>query len=77
MGRRNVPKTNGHEPDHIELTGTPASIQLSATDETPEPLSEHDQTIVNAFLDTLARVALVVAGRRSATQADEGEQVEP
>ena len=61
----------------LVLTGTPASIQLSATDETPEPLSEHDQTIVNAFLDTLARVALAVAGRRSSSQADEGEKVKP
>lgn len=58
-----------------ELTGTPGSVQLSATDETPEPLNEHDQTIINAFLDTLARVALAVAGRRS-TQDDEGGEVE-
>ncbi len=63
--------------ERLVLTGTPGSIQLSATDETLEPLSEHDQSIVNAFLDTLARVALAVAGRRSAPQADEGEQVEP
>ena len=61
----------------LVLTRTPASIQLSTTDETPEPLSEHDQTIVNAFLDTLARVALAVAGRRSSSQDDEGERVEP
>ena len=60
-----------------ELTGIPGSVQLSATDETPEPLGEHDQTIVNAFLDTLARVALAVAGRRTSSPADEGEQVEP
>ena len=60
-----------------ELTGVPAPVQLSATNDTPEPLSEHDQTIVNAFLDTLARVALAVAGRRSSSQADEGEQVDP
>ena len=60
-----------------ELTGMPAYVQLSATDETPEPLGEHDQTIVNAFLDTLARVALAVAGRRTSPPADEGEQVEP
>ena len=60
-----------------ELTGIPAPVQLSATNDTPEPLSEHDQTIVNAFLDTLARIALAVAGRRSSSQTDEGEQVEP
>ena len=60
-----------------ELTGRPGSVQLSATDETPEPLGEHDQTIVNAFLDTLARVALAVAGRCSTPPADEDEQIEP
>ena len=59
-----------------ELTGIPGSVQLSATNQTLEPLSEHDQTIVNAFLETLARVALTVAGRRS-SQADEGDEVEP
>ena len=73
MIRPDVP----NEPDRVELTGIPGPVQLSATNETPEPLSEHDQTIVNAFLDTLARVALAAAGRRSATQADEDEQVEP
>ncbi len=50
---------------------------MSGTNGTLEPLSEHDQTIVNAFLDTLARVALAVAGRRSASRVDEGERVEP
>ena len=59
-----------------ELTGPPGSIQLSATNEDPEPLSEHDQTIVNAFLDTLARVALAVASRKPAP-GGEGESVDP
>ncbi len=67
---------NDSQNGHNELTGTPASVQLSATNETPEPLGEHNQTIVNAFLDTLARIALAVAGRRS-SQADEGGEVEP
>ena len=62
---------------HNELTGIPAPVQLSASNGTPEPLSEHDQTIVNAFLDTLARIALAVAGRRSSSQADDGEWVDP
>jgi hypothetical protein len=56
-----------------ELTDIPGPVQLSATNETPEPLSEHDQTIVNAFLDTLARVALATASRRSTR----GDEVEP
>ena len=68
------PSAGGSAP---ALTGPPQSVQLSATNETPEPHSEHDQTIVNAFPDTLARVAVAVAGRRSTAQADEGEQVEP
>ena len=62
---------------HNELTGIPAPVQLPASNGTPESLSEHDQTIVNACLDTLARIALAVAGRRSSSQTDEGEQVEP
>jgi len=62
--------------DQNELTGTPVSVQLSATNETPKPLSEHDETIVNAFLDTLARVALAVAGRRS-SRIDKGGELEP
>ena len=68
------PSAGGSAP---ALTGPPQSVQLSATNDTPEPLSEHDQTIVNAFLDTLARVALAVAGRRSSSHTDEGEKVEP
>ena len=59
------------------LTGLPESIQLSATNESPEPLSEHDQAAVNAFLDTLARIALAVAGRRPSSRADEVERLKP
>ena len=62
--------------DRHELTVIPGSVQLSATNETLEPLSEHDKTIVNAFLDTLAQVALAVAGRRT-THGDKGGEVEP
>ena len=68
--------TNESHSSSNELTGIPESVQLSATNQTLEPLSEHDQTIVNAFLDTLTHVALAVAGRRS-TQDDEGNEVEP
>ena len=50
---------------------------MSATNESPEPLSEHDQAAVNAFLDTLARIALAVAGRRPPSRADEVERLEP
>ena len=74
-------RENSQEPSAggsaLALTGPTQSVQLSATDETPEPISEHDQTIVNAFLDTLARVALAVAGRRPSSQVDEGGKVEP
>ena len=62
--------------DETELTGTHVIVQLSATNEIPEPLSEHDETIVNAFLDALARVALAVAGRGS-SRIDEGGELKP
>ena len=77
MAKKDVPENDGAVPRSDELTGIPAPVQLSATNETLEPLSEHDQRIVNAFLDTLARVALAVAGRRPSSQVDEGGGVEP
>jgi|GEM_PF-3372179 hypothetical protein len=47
-----------------ELTGTPGRIQLAATDDESNFESEHHAAIIEAFLDTLVRVALSIASRQ-------------
>ena len=54
------------------LTGIPACIHLAATNEGGDQADERDEIVVDAFLDTLARIALAVASRigRSGEGAD-------
>ena len=49
------------------LTGIPASIHLAATDEGGDQTDEREEIVVDAFLDTLARIALAVASRIGTT----------
>ncbi len=46
-----------------DLTGIPARIHLAAAHEGDIPATEQGQAVIDAFLDTLARIALAVAGR--------------
>jgi len=50
-----------------ELTGPEGRIQLAAPEDDTNPGGEHDTAIVEAFIDTLARVAHAVASRRQDT----------
>jgi hypothetical protein len=50
-----------------ELTGSLGQIQLAAPEDDTNPGSEHDAAIVEAFIDTLARVAHAVASRQQDT----------
>jgi len=67
-------KASAHDPpaptkDNVEegLTGIPACIHLAATNEGGDQADERDEIVVDAFLDTLARIALAVASRISTT----------
>ena len=53
--------------DSDELTGLAGRIQLAAPEDDTNPGSEHDAAIVEAFIDTLARVAYAVASRQRNT----------
>ena len=55
------------------LTGIPRRIPLAATDDETTLASEHDEIIADAFLDTLARIALAVASRAGGS-GDEGDR---
>ena len=50
-----------------ELTGTGGRIQLAAAEHEPNPGSEYDAAIVEAFVETLARIAHAVASRQQDT----------
>ncbi len=47
------------------LTGIPPCIHLAATNEGGDQADERDEIVVDAFLDTLTRIALAVASRIS------------
>ncbi len=68
-------KASAHDPpaptkDNAEegLTGIPACIHLAATNEGGDRADEWDEIVVDAFLDTLARIALAVASRISRSE---------
>ena len=50
-----------------ELTESSGRIQLAAPEDDTNPGSEHDAAIVDAFIETLARVAHAVASRQRDT----------
>ena len=50
------------------LTGIPPRIHLAATNEGGDQADERDEIVVDAFLDTLARIALAVASRISRSE---------
>ena len=52
------------------LTGIPPRIHLAATNEGGDQADERDEIVVDAFLDTLARIALAVASRISTTEEE-------
>ena len=58
--------------DSDELTGLAGRIQLAAAEDDTNPGSEHDAAIVEAFIETLARIAHSVASRKP----DQGDQEE-
>jgi len=57
-------KPSGSPTTADELTGTPGRIQLAATYDESNFESEHDAAIIDAFLDTLSRIALSIASRQ-------------
>ena len=50
------------------LTGIPPRIHLAATNEGGDQADEREEIVVDAFLDTLARIALAVASRISRSE---------
>ena len=68
-GKRRLPAPEpGVKSTGDGLTGIPASIHLAATDEGGDQTDEREEIVVDAFLDTLARIALAVASRNSKTE---------
>ena len=67
-GKRGLPAPGpGGKSAGDGLTGIPACIHLAATNEGGDQADERDEIVVDAFLDTLARIALAVASRISTT----------
>ena len=50
------------------LTGIPPRIHLAATNEGGDQADEREAIVVDAFLDTFARIALAVASRNSRSE---------
>ncbi len=68
-GRRGPPAPGpGRESAEDGLTGIPGRIHLAATNEGGDQADERDEIVVDAFLDTLARIALAVASRIDRTE---------
>ncbi len=63
-GKRSLPAPGfGGKGAGDGLTGIPPCIHLAATDEGGDQADEREEIVVDAFLDTLARIALAVASR--------------
>ena len=70
-GKRSPPAPGpGRKSAGDGLTGIPPRIHLAATNEGGDQADERDEIVVDAFLDTLARIALAVASRISTTGED-------
>ncbi len=60
----------GKESAEDGLTGIPPRIHLAATNEGGDSPDEREEIVVDAFLDTLARIALAVASRISRSEEE-------
>jgi hypothetical protein len=56
------------------LTGIPLPLQLAAASGEVEGLSEANETAVQAFIETLARIAHAVATRKAQSKQEKAER---
>ncbi len=68
-GKRSLPTPGpGRKSAEDGLTGIPPCIHLAATNEGGDQADEREEIVVDAFLDTLARIALAVASRNNRSE---------
>ncbi len=70
-GKRGLPASGpGGKSTGDGLTGIPACIHLAATNEGGDQADEREEIVVDAFFDTLARIALAVASPISRSEEE-------